>query len=416
MRVRVLVFSIAGFFLLLAHVSLFAKSELSVLYLSWQHDPTSTMMIHWHTADQREACVQYRRSGDLVWNMQEGICVKLPETHVRVNTVELYDLHADTEYEFCVLGFKEDTFRFRTLPASLSRPVRFVIGGDAYLYRGIFRKMNQQIATQNPDFVVIGGDIAYTCGVSKWMSRKPSAMKRWHIFLKEWKDTMVIDGQRLIPILPVLGNHDVRSISLQRFAPEVLFYELFCFPIHGIAFRVLDMGDYMSLFLLDSGHSCHIAGMQTQWLKKRLAERENKPYKIAAYHVAGYPSVYSYNKGIPVDIRTFWSILFERYHLHTAFEHHNHAYKRTFPMKGGKIDPEGIVYVGDGSWGIHARETKENWYLAQVEKANAVCVVTLSQNEGSIKTLRIDGEYIDSMKLVPSHSDTHFAERKLLRD
>src|SRR5262249_23121824 len=92
MRFSIILFLLFPFFLV-------TNSELSVLYLSWQHDPTSTMMIHWHTATLADARIQYRKAGELVWKIQAGISVKLPETNVRINTVELYDLQAGAEYE-----------------------------------------------------------------------------------------------------------------------------------------------------------------------------------------------------------------------------------------------------------------------------------------------------------------------------
>jgi|SRR5579862_567653 len=382
----------------------------SVLYLTWQHDPTSTMMIHWH-AEEEATQVPYRRQGDKTWEIQEGISVTLPYSKKLMHTVELLDLDADTEYEFCV---QEGIYRFRTLPSALTRSVRFVMGGDAYYHLAVFKKMNALIAEQNPDFVVVGGDIAYTCGVPIWTGNKKSALKRWRVFLSEWKKSLVTRDGRLIPLIPVIGNHDIRASSVDNSQSEYLFYELFAFPRQGVAFRVLDVGNYLSLFLLDSGHSCHVGGMQAAWLKKALAERENRNYKISAYHVGAYPSYYPFSNETSKAIREEWSYLFERYHLTAAFEHHNHTYKRTFPLKAGQIDPDGVVYLGDGSWGISPREPKKMWYLSRREKANAVCVVTLSEKSGEIEALRIDGEKIDGMDLLPTRAYTAFEETKLL--
>jgi len=388
------------------------ETDPSVLYLTWQHDPTSTMMIHWHTEDEMQSEVEYRRFGEKIWEIQEGMAVRLPRSKVRVHTVELMDLESGTEYEFRIY---EAIYRFRTLPVELTRPVRFVIGGDAYFYLNSFRKMNAQIAAQNPDFVIVGGDIAYTCGVPSWMPFGKTAVQRWQVFLSEWKKMLVTRDGRLIPLIPVVGNHDVRGASLKISRSDNVFYDMFGFPKKGIAFRVIDAGHYLSLFLLDSGHSCHVGGLQAQWLKNVLSERENKTYKIAAYHVGGYPSYYPYDGNIPKQIREEWSPLFERYHLSAAFEHHNHAYKRTYPIKAGRIDSDGIVYLGDGSWGVSARETKDMWYLCKRGKINAVCVVTLSQNAAEIEAIKADGKMIDRVTLQPMHAYTEFEEKRLLK-
>lgn len=381
------------FLFLFALSSLFG--ELSVVYLSYQHDPAHTVMVHWHAARKQAPEVTYRLKGDEAWMVQEGIVVQLSESRVCVHTVELIDLAPGAEYEFCIQG---EPFRFRTLPETLSRPVRFIIGGDALFDRKIFQKMNVQIAAQNPDFIVVGGDIAYTCGVPGWIQNLQSATRRWHIFFTEWKNRMVTTDGRLIPIVPVVGNHDVRLTARGSY-----FYTLFSLP-EAIAFRVLDSGDYLSLFLLDTGHSCTVQGMQADWLKKQLSQREDRPYKMAAYHVSAYPSVYPFEARTSQAVRAMWSPLFERYHVPLVFEHHNHAYKRTFPLKGGRIDPEGVVYMGDGSWGVHARVAKPQWYLARGERANAVCLVTLTRAQADVEALQIDGKTIDTISFLPTQN------------
>lgn len=381
----------------------------TVLYLTWQHDPTKTMMIHWHTVDDADTWVEYRKIGERAWEIQEGIAVRLPESKVRVHTVELMDLEEDTLYEFRV---QDTLYRFRTLSATLNRPLRFVVGGDAYFHLDTFRKMNGQIAAHNPDFVIVGGDIAYTCGISAWTK---SPLQRWHVFFKEWKQNLVTRDGRLIPMIPVIGNHDVRGTSFKRLPSETIFYELFAFLKNGIAFRVIDIGNYLSLFLLDSGHSCQVTGMQADWLKEMLSVRENRPYKIAAYHVGGYPTYYPFSDQTAREIREEWSCLFERYHLSVAFEHHNHAYKRTYPLKDGRIDPDGVVYLGDGSWGISPRKTHDMWYLKEHKKANAVCVVTLSETAAEVEAIKVDGNRIDSITLHPTPSQTAFEKKRWLQ-
>lgn len=371
------------------------ESALSVVYLSYQHDPAHTVVVHWHAARKQPPVVAYRLKNGEAWRVQEGIVVQLSGSKVCVHTVELMDLAPDAEYEFCI---QEEPFRFRTLPETLSRPVRFVVGGDALFDRKVFRKMNGQIAAQNPDFIVVGGDIAYTCGVPGWMQNLQSTTGRWHLFFTEWKKRMVTSDGRLIPIVPVVGNHDVRLT-----AQGAYFYTLFSLP-EPIAFRILDSGDYLSLFLLDTGHSCTVQGMQADWLKRELSQREDRLYKMAAYHVSAYPSVYPFDARTSQAVREIWSPLFERYHVPVVFEHHNHAYKRTFPLKGGRVDPEGVVYMGDGSWGVHARAPKPYGYLARGEKANAVCLVTLTRSQAHVEALRIDGEAIDEIAFLPTQN------------
>ncbi len=290
----------------------------------------------------------------------------------------------------------------------------FVVGGDAYFYLAKLRKMNRQIAARDPDFVVVGGDIAYTNGTRAVLKGKGWEIKRWRTFLKEWKEQMVTSDGRLIPIVPVLGNHDIKAIALNPKEELFLFYELFALPEKGVSYRTLDAGNYLSLFLLDTGHTYHIEGLQAKWLEKSLAARENVSYKMAAYHIGAYPSVYSFHGRTPKKIRSEWSPLFERYHMNAAFEHHNHAYKRTYRMKDGKIDPDGVLYLGDGSWGVSPRKPKRMWYLEAAAQTNAVCLVTLRPKECRVEAVDNQGDVIDSVLTFPTQSMVAWNEGRLI--
>eukprot|EP00344_Euplotes_crassus_P009363 CAMPEP_0197016916 /NCGR_PEP_ID=MMETSP1380-20130617/79245_1 /TAXON_ID=5936 /ORGANISM="Euplotes crassus, Strain CT5" /LENGTH=84 /DNA_ID=CAMNT_0042443941 /DNA_START=1941 /DNA_END=2191 /DNA_ORIENTATION=- len=43
-----------------------------------------------------------------------------------------------------------------------------------------------------------------------------------------------------------------------------------------------------------------------------------------------------------------------------SFENHVHGFKRTKPLKGGKVAEGGTVYIGDGSWGPIIGDCKPN--------------------------------------------------------
>ena len=87
-----------------------------------------------------------------------------------------------------------------------------------------------------------------------------------------------------------------------------------------------------------------------------------------------------------------------------AFENHDHAYKRTFPIKNNKIDREGIVYIGDGSWGTRPREVhklEETWYLQKAQSIRAFTLVTLQGSYFNILSIDEDGNLIDSYPQNP---------------
>lgn len=411
---KLFIFFFVGF--LLVSATLTKEKSLSIVYLTWMHDPTTTMTVQWHSSDQAPSSqVLYRKMGEAEWRKKEGIYDALDRTNLLVHTVELDELEPDAMYQFKIAG-KKETFLFRTLPKTLVRPVKFAVGGDAYFYLSVLRRMNEQIASCDPDFVVVGGDIAYTNGVRGAFKGKGWQIKRWRTFLKEWKKQMIASDGRMIPIVATLGNHDVKAIAPKPMSEHLLFYDLFAMPEKGVPFRTIDAGDYLSLFLLDTGHSYNIEGQQTSWLKRSLSERENVQYKMAAYHIAAYPSVYPYGGQTPNKIRLFWNPLFERYHLNVAFEHHNHAYKRTFPLKRGEIDPDGVVYMGDGSWGVTPRKPRKMWYLASAAQENAVCLVTLKPDNALVESLNIKGQVLDSLTTMPTKSMVAWNEGRLIQN
>ena len=73
-------------------------------------------------------------------------------------------------------------------------------------------------------------------------------------------------------------------------------------------------------------------------------------------HVPAYPSARKMEgaggrAGTGEENRRHWVPLFERHRVPVVLEHHDHAFKRTKPLLGGLADPNGVLYLGDGSWG-----------------------------------------------------------------
>lgn len=364
-------------------LSLFA--EISALYLSWYQDPTTTMSIQWHTPSS-----QY---GDTIWLETPDSWVEIQGEHATIDSllvhkVNLESLSPGTEYRFRI-GETSKVYTFKTAPSTLDEPLRFVVGGDMYAKPKIFRRMCQTVLENDPHFAVLGGDLAYAISI---FSSKSSALRKWLSFLKDWKDYMIHSDGKIIPFLLVPGNHDIASDDYD------LFFTLFAFPKKQL-YRAIDFGSYLSLFLLDTGHFQPIDGPQTVWLEKALALRQNISYRFAVYHEAAYPSFYPYQNPTSKKLRSHWIPLFEKYHLLAAFENHNHAYKRTYPLKAGQIDATGVVYLGDGGWGATARRTKDIWYLEKRQKKSSILMVEISKEGADIRAADLFNNSIDEITL-----------------
>ncbi len=372
------------------------------IYLTWVKDPTTTMVVQWQTPTGTTLPqLEYQIKGDSTWKSVKGHSQVVHDYDV--HRIYLEGLTEDNVYLFKVQDSKRE-YSFQTMPKKLTRSVKMAIGGDAY-HAGaseIFHRMNRMIAFNHPDFIVIGGDLAYTIGTKNLLKGPKWAMARWQAFLRSLQRT-IGQGGRLIPLLPLVGNHDVNKLKDKTDKPE-LFYEIFTFPEVGKAYRSLDFGDYFSLVMLDTGHTWPVEGDQTVWLENTLKTKQPFPYLLAAYHVAAYPSYYPYTEGNAVNIRKNWVPLFEKYQVPFAFEHHNHTYKRTHPIKEGKVDLSGVTYLGDGSWGVHTRPVdtlKKTWYLEKSGSINCCYIVTLSPEKCLIEAKNSQGEVIDQISKPP---------------
>lgn len=367
------------------------------VYLTWQRSPETTMTVQWiSTKDHPDDRLEYQRVGEVAWKPVQGLHTPMPEKYAYwIHQTEIVNLLPDTEYYFRI-GADGVRYKFRTMPDKMTTPIRFVVGGDIY-HDGIdvVEKMNKQAAKLNPMFALCGGDLAYN---DDKPGQFPKLRPRWMDWLISWKKGMVTADGRLIPLIPVIGNHDVKRGFSHQPKNAPFFYSLFAMP-GAQGYNVLDFGNYMSLFLLDSGHTHPVRGNQTQWLYQSLKARQTVPLKFAIYHVASFPSYRKFNGTTSTEIRKYWVPLFEQFGIQNAFENHDHTYKRTHPIRNLKYDPSGIVYVGDGAWGVEEprtpRSPNSTWYLAEAKSSRNIVLVILHDDTRHFIAYDDNGEIID---------------------
>jgi hypothetical protein len=324
------------------------KVEFDTLFLTWQRDPTTSMTVQWVEGDRNptERAVTYLQHGQQVWQSVVPRKRPYPRTdRLHIYRAELIGLSPGSEYRFQI-GAESPVFRFRTMPDKLTDTFSFVSGGDCGINHNAIAT-NALAAKQDPMFVLIAGDLGYDNGKDAGISLA---------FLRNYRKAMIDSMGRLIPLLVTLGNHEVRGGYNQPRENGTFFFPLHDGLYSDASYAALDFGDYLSLVLLDTGHVSRIAGEQTDWLAKVLAERAERSHLIAACHVPAYPSHREYDPtnqhGCGCDNRRHWCPLFEKYNVDVVLEHHDHTFKRTFPIKGGLVDQHGVTFLGDGSWGM----------------------------------------------------------------
>jgi hypothetical protein len=331
----------------------------STLFLSWQRDPTTTMTVQWvgtagETADTKvyfapakegAAATTGAKAKAAGWGNVATTAKPFPTTDFKVYRAELTGLTPGADYQFRV-GKSSPTYKFRTMPAKATDTFSFISGGDCGVNQHAVAN-NQQAARQDPAFALIGGDLGYDNGRSPEISLA---------FLRNYSKHMIARDGRMIPMVTCIGNHEVDGGYDQSREKAPFFYALFDGLFRDTGYATLDFGDYLSLVLLDSGHTSKIGGDQADWLEKTLKARADHPNVMCVNHVPAYPSFRNYEGnnekvGTGDGNRTYWVPLFEKYRVPVVLEHHDHTFKRTKPLIGGSANANGVLYLGDGSWG-----------------------------------------------------------------
>lgn len=308
----------------------------------------------------------------------------------------LTGLEPGAEYYF-VTGDPEDGFtkekKFRTLPGG-NAALRFVNGGDMGV-DNLAVKLLKLAAKEDPDFAVIGGDIAYENGLL-------GEFRLYDRWLSNWEENMVTRDGRMIPIVAAIGNHETNDYESDEDEPRAPWY-MGLFGRQGDEpYYARRFGDRMVLFCLDSGHLRPHDGAQTEWFVQELEKHKDVPYKLAAYHVPLYPAHRAYEGGGSVAGREHWGPIFDQYRLTVGMEHHDHVFKRSKPLRGNQVSEDGTVYIGDGSFGRAPRtvDPELRWYLEAQKSAAHFWVVEITTNEGlRFKAIDDNGDTIDQFAL-----------------
>ncbi|MGZ8411761.1 MAG: purple acid phosphatase family protein [Gemmatirosa sp.] len=386
-----------------------AAATPAAIFVTWDGDPTTTVSIDWHLMRGADVpALELRGPGIPGWRAHPGTAFPFPHSTRTVRRARITGLRPDATYELRIGG--SGVYRYRTMPSRLTRPVHFATGGDTQADDARFGSVNRMVARRDVDFVLLGGDLAYSNG-------DPRLVGREETWFETASRTLVTADRRIIPVVAAIGNHEVFSnrdttAATRRMIDstgvrmgEATYYRVLHAHARDRQYRVFDVGDYLSLVLLNSAHTAPVAGAQTEWLRASLAERASVPHVFPVYHVPGYPSVRSFDGATSAQVREHWMPLFEGAGVRAAFENHDHAYKRTPALRGGRRDSSGVVYLGDGAWGAGARPLGRDhkgvpaWYLERSASVNHGILVTLDRTTARVEVRDTTGALVDSLAL-----------------
>jgi acid phosphatase type 7 len=333
----------------------------------WTGDPSTTATIAWDQIKGDNPVVYYgTKDVDGDWKKYDYSAK--PSRNVPnyrgMNTMfaRLENLKADSEYYFIIKDSDKtgDQFYFRTAPDE-PKAFTFIVGGDtkssgSSLLAG--RQSNMIAAKLQPLFVIFNGDFTSGDGTS------PDGWQRW---LDDWFILTTTEDDRLIPVVPVHGNHEDGEKSV--------LHNLFDLPYHrenteNIYFDVA-FGDFFAFLALNS--QIETGGSQLEWLEKNLKKYQNHTFTMAGYHKPFFP----HTSGKRENNRLYdqWAHLFFTYGLDLSFDADSHMSKTTFPLRpsdesGSKMgfirdDENGTMFLGEGSWGAGPRANDDDkpWTL-----------------------------------------------------
>ncbi len=402
---------------LLCCAPLSAAQDLVGLYLEWERDPTTTMVVNWvDLYPESSNTLLWRKEGASEWSTATAAHSVVAPSSLQRRQAHLTGLEADTRYEFAIgkaPDAKTQPLVFRTMPKDLStRGLRFVNGGDTMATRERFEAMNRCSTALDPDFVLFGGDLAYEDGV------KVSRVVAW---LEAWTRTSVAKDRRVIPLVVGIGNHEVRGHFQGKVPHDAPYYYGLHVHENWRAYRALDFGSYLSLVLLDTNHTAPIEGEQTAWLASAMEQRANQQFLFPVYHYPAYGTTKAPKDLGPLDaplsiaIRKHWVPLWEQHGISAAFEHDHHNWKRSHRIRAGqRDDTNGLLYLGDGSWGVLPRKVPENgtaWWLAKAEAKNHLWCVDLRANgTATIRALDVEGQVFDTVELATARTQPKRSE------
>lgn len=364
-------------------------------YITYQRDPLTTATIHWISDRSRTPAAPALTDefGNSVRIENTVRTRDFPVGTLVVRYVEFTQLKPGTDYRFTLDEPEaEKSYRFRTLPLTLDEPLRIAIGGDMMHKPEWMEATCRQAAKSDVHCAILGGDLAYENG-----DRKNAG--RVYDWVRVWTRTMRDRKGRLIPFIPVIGNHEVQGSYNGTREKAPFFFSLFTLPEDKSHYAV-DFSTYLSVIALDTDHVGKVED-QAAFLKTALPPRAQVPHLFCVYH---WP-VYGSAKDLPdpaagkrsKKLLQHWVPLFEAHGVDVCLEHDHHAYKRTPLIRAGKEDPNGILYLGDGAWGVAERKVAQGlWYHDHIVSRRHFILCTLTTAGRSFQAIDSKGKVFDA--------------------
>jgi len=132
------------------------------------------------------------------------------------------------------------------------------------------------------------------------------------------------------------------------------------------------------------------------WLKKDLSATD-KTYKIVMFHHPAYPAI-----DIPKDsvraetIQNNFVPIMEEAGVNLVLSGHQHVYTRTYPLRKGVRNEDGIVYLMGYSGGKQYTPGTYDYIARSIGKQPVYTIVSVNEHGISLETKDANGKVLDS--------------------
>jgi len=373
------------------------------LHITWTHDPSNSAVMQWQTKDQSAGATCWiAKASDVKTNADDSVSMPFTPDHIfkgkndkfgmktqdqTLHWVEITGLTPGTKYmyrcgEMTVAGGMINNaslsplYKFAT-PAN-GDSTDFMVYGDSRGGYDTVAKMAKYIAEkfQDAEFQIFTGDFD-TTGMQnewdQWFAAMQPIVTRWGL-------------------IPVMGNHELFTMKN--------YLGLFVLPdgpgtVDGVDLAEktfsYDIGP-VHVVVLDSNSQKTIKA-QVSWLDDDL-KATTKPWKVVALHHPAYAAGGSHPSNVDVD--TYFVPVFEANNVDFVFNGHNHYYERTVPIRAGKKDDTGVVYVTTGGFGAPLYSTEDAWFIAYRDKTLNFVECKVDKTSFAMTTYDEGGIKIDS--------------------
>jgi acid phosphatase type 7 len=255
---------------------------------------------------------------------------------IRRHVTTVSDLSPDTTYLYSLAdGSTQGWGPWRTAKTGRVGPgrIEFLYMGDAQTGLQDWGRRLFTAYRRHPgiEFILLAGDLV----------DRGNERTNWDHFFFRAEEIF-----ERIPVMPCAGNHEYldqgprlyRSyFALPRNGPATVEPGLvYHFETGSAIFAVLDS----TLAVSDP----EAARRQAEWLDAVLTGCR-APWKFVMFHHPAYPSHPSRDNP---ELRRVWVPIFDKHHVDLVLQGHDHAYLRTYPMRGGSPQAtatEGTIYV-----------------------------------------------------------------------